>query len=83
MQTAITENGTRAAQARVLHYRFRWTVIATGDKTIEVRVPTGDGRPVLDEGFVDGQELTLAEVRKAEELVLASIAIIEQPGKVS
>ncbi len=83
MQTepSITVNGPRANYL-TLHYRFRWSVVATGDKTIEVRIPAGNGHPVVDEGFAEVQEMTLAEIRHAEELVLASIAIVEQPGKV-
>ncbi len=84
MQTEVMDNGrtTRPVQNKVLHYRFRWPVVATGDKSIEVRIPTGNGYPVVDESFAESQEMTLAEIRHAEELVLASIAIVEQPGKV-
>ena len=64
-----------------IKYLFRFPVKQIGEKTIVLQINRGAGPPVLNADFVDVMELSDGEYAKAEELVLRSIAIVEEKEK--
>jgi hypothetical protein len=60
-----------------IKFSFRWPVKPIGPQEIVVEIPMGNGPAVLNQQFVESQELSAKEIDEAEYRVLESIAIIK------
>lgn len=62
---------------RSIRFAFRWPIEQTGPDEVEVKVPIGNGPPMISSDFAHFHRLSDGELDAAENAVLRAIAIIE------
>lgn len=68
----------KGQETEYLRFNFRFPVEQVGKQGVVVKVPRGNGAPVLHSDFMQVMQLSDKEIRKAEVAALRSIAIIEE-----
>lgn len=67
--------GGPSAKYRIVQIRTRWEGYQAGPDLFEVRVPIGDGHPILNPAWIDQEELSDAEIEAAEFEALKAVVV--------
>ena len=57
--------------------QFRWPVEQTGANSVVVKIPVGNGPPVINPDFADTHRLSESEILAAEEKALLSLVLLK------
>lgn len=60
----------------VIPLKTRWPIRQISEREIEIKVPTGNGHPLLNPAWVDSEQLSAKEIELAEFEVLKAVAVI-------